>query len=65
VHIFNPECIILGGGIMSQSYITSQVEAKLHNSVMKSFSGVEVKKAALGNKAGLMGAAYIAQQNRQ
>lgn len=63
VHIFNPQCIILGGGIMSQSYITSQVEAKLHSSVMKSFSQVDVKKASLGNKAGLMGAAYIAMHN--
>lgn len=61
-HIFNPSCLILGGGILEQPYIIEAVDAKLHQHVMASYGGVKVKKAALGNRAGLLGASYLASQ---
>lgn len=57
-HIFNPGYIIVGGGIMTQKYISEEICKRLKRIVMPSFSGVEVKNAKLGNLAGLYGAAY-------
>jgi len=63
VHVFNPGCLILGGGILNQEYIVKEINNKLHNQIMQSFTNVKVKKAGLGNNAGLLGATYLALQN--
>lgn len=62
IHIFNPSCVILGGGIMVQPYIIEQIKSKIGQSIMPSFAHVEIKPAALGNTAGLLGANYLASQ---
>ena len=62
VHIFNPACIVLGGGIMEQSWLPSRIQEKLHASVMPNFRNVILKPAALGNRAGLMGIYCLVQQ---
>ncbi|MBR5265736.1 MAG: ROK family protein [Clostridia bacterium] len=56
-HIFDPEAIILGGGIMKEKYLTDEISRKLRKDVMPGYENVAVLPAALGNKAGLMGAA--------
>lgn len=60
IHIFNPACIVLGGGVMAQPYITEQVRIKTDREIMDSFRNVELKAAELGNRAGLLGAVYLA-----
>lgn len=55
-HIFNPGLMVLGGGVMEQPYVIEQIQRKLEISVMKSFRGVRVVPAELGNRAGLLGA---------
>lgn len=62
IHIFNPSAIVLGGGVMSQPYILEEVRKKTYARVMSSFRGVELCQAELGNQAGLLGAAYLADQ---
>ncbi|MEW9110511.1 MAG: ROK family protein [Cytobacillus gottheilii] len=56
VHIFNPPCVILGGGIMEQDLSVRLVSEKLYQHIMTSYSGVKIIKSQLGNKAGLYGA---------
>lgn len=60
IHIFNPPCVVLGGGIMAQPYILEEVKRKTDARIMSSFRNVELKQAQLGNMAGIMGAAYLA-----
>lgn len=60
IHIFNPSCVILGGGIMVQPYILEQVRTRIYNEVMDNFKNVNICQAKLGNRAGLLGAAYLA-----
>lgn len=62
-HLLNPSCIILGGGIMEQPYIPDQIEQKLMPSIMSSFCGLKIKTAQLGNQAGMLGAARLAEEN--
>lgn len=62
IHIFNPSCVILGGGVMEQPYILGQVRERTADRIMDSFRGVELKTAALGNRAGLMGASWMAME---
>lgn len=62
-HLMNPSCIILGGGIMEQPYIPDQIEQKLMPSIMSSFRGLKIKTAQLGNQAGMLGAARLAEEN--
>ena len=62
IHIFNPEKVILGGGVMAQPYILEQVKEKTAREIMSSFCGVRLEAAKLGNQAGLLGAAYLAGQ---
>ncbi|MHC1750641.1 MAG: ROK family protein [Cellulosilyticaceae bacterium] len=58
VHNFNPECILLGGGILSQHYIINQIQAKLYDKIMPSYRDVVIASTLLGNTAGILGVTY-------
>ena len=60
VHIFNPACVILGGGIMVQPVITEKIRLKVNRYIMPSFAHVVIKPAELGNNAGLLGVNHLA-----
>ena len=62
VYIFNPSLIVAGGGIMNESYITDEINAKLQKELMASFRKVKVVKALMGNDANKLGAAYLASK---
>lgn len=62
-HVYNPSCIILGGGIMAQPLILQKIEEKKSRFIMPSFSHVHITAAALGNSAGILGANYLASQS--
>ena len=59
IHIFNPSCVVLGGGVMAQPYILDEVGEKCLKRIMSSFRDVTIRQAALGNQAGLLGAASL------
>ncbi len=63
-HTMNPSCIILGGGILEQPYVHTQICEKLYHHIMPGFRSVEIRRAKLGNKAGLYGAAMLAEDRR-
>jgi len=60
IHIFNPSCIVLGGGVMNQDYSIEYIRSNIKSRIMQNYRKVAVKKALLGNHAGLLGAAFIA-----
>lgn len=60
IHIFNPALIVLGGGIMEQSYVIERVQERLSEQIMSSFGNVKILPANLGNTAGMLGAARAA-----
>lgn len=62
IHIFNPSCIVMGGGVMAQPYIIQQVKEKTQAQIMDSFRNVKLRQAELGNQAGLLGAAFLASE---
>ena len=59
-HIFNPKCIVLGGGIMVQPLIMDLIRKKVDKYIMPSFAHVDIRPAELGNSAGLLGACHLA-----
>ena len=60
VHIFNPQLILIGGGVSAQQeLLIDPLAEKVRASVMHAFAeGLELKSAALQNDAGLVGAVY-------
>ena len=62
IHIYNPSCVILGGGIMEQPLILKKILERKDFFVMPSFSHVSILTASLGNKAGLLGAYFQASK---
>lgn len=60
IHIFNPSCVVLGGGVMIQNYVVEQVNKLTRENIMESYRHVKILKAALGNQAGMFGAARLA-----
>lgn len=61
IHIFNPSCVILGGGVMEQPYVLERIRSRIGDYVMPGFQKVEIKSAKLGNCAGMLGAAIAAK----
>ena len=57
IHVLNPTCIILGGGVMEQEYVLERVRELLGMHLMESYRKTDVKRALLGNCAGMYGAA--------
>lgn len=62
VHIFNPALIVLGGGVMKEGYIITQLQSRLPNYIMPSYTDVCIRPAELGNNAGLLGIGHLAAQ---
>ena len=58
VHIFDPEAVIIGGGVSAQEELLIRpVRAKVLGTVTPDMAnGLEVKAATLGNTAGMVGA---------
>ena len=63
-HAFNPERLILGGGILNEGYVFQQIEARLRQRLIESFRDVDVRRAELGNRAGVYGAYCLAAEMR-
>lgn len=62
IYTFNPPLIVLGGGIMNEKYIIDLIDRKIYNRLMDNFRSVNIVKTQLGNKAGMLGAAYMASK---
>ncbi|WP_425370264.1 ROK family protein, partial [Gemmiger formicilis] len=64
VHIFNPQLILIGGGVSAQqALLIDPLAAQVRKSIMPAFAeGLEVRAAALQNDAGLVGAVYYFKQ---
>ena len=64
VHIFNPQLILIGGGVRAQqALLIDPLAAQVRKSIMPAFAeGLEVRAAALQNDAGLVGAVYYFKQ---
>ena len=64
VHIFNPQLILIGGGVSAQQkLLIDPIAAKVKASVMPAFAeGLEVRAAQLHNDAGMVGAVSYFRQ---
>lgn len=61
-HVFNPEMIVIGGGVSSQEELFLQpIRKKVLAGILPKFKEhLEINGATLGNDAGLIGAVYYA-----
>ena len=62
IHIFNPGLIVLGGGILQNEELFRRIDACTRTQLMPGFEVVTLKQAMLGNSAGMIGAALLAEQ---
>lgn len=60
--VFDPPLIVLGGGILAQPYVLQEVQKRTMESLEPNLRGVQIKKAELGNRAGMMGAVGLVQK---
>ena len=67
VHIFNPQLILIGGGVSAQQkLLIAPIAAKVKASVMPAFAqGLEIRAAQLHNDAGMVGAVYYFRQTME
>ena len=63
IHLFNPEGVILGGGVMAaKDLLLPRIREKVNQTVLPGFNGrLEICPAELEENAGVLGAAMIAR----
>ena len=59
IHIFNPPCVVLGGGLMEDSERVFQVCQNVYPLLAPGFNHLTMAHAELGNRAGMLGAGYL------
>ena len=66
VHVFDPEAVIIGGGVSAQEELLIEpLRKKILEMVQPDFAeGLEIKAAALGNDAGMAGAVKYFMDSR-
>lgn len=62
IYAFSPASIVLGGGVMQQSGLVQSIYADVRKFTEPRFEGVDIVGTQLGNVAGVLGAAHLAQQ---
>lgn len=64
IHIFNPELILIGGGVSAQKELfIDKLRQKVFDKAMPNFTeNLELKAAELKNNAGLVGAVFYCKQ---
>lgn len=61
IHILNPESIVVGGAITAQGdFLFDRIRAQAERQMMPAYAPVRIVPAALGEQAGLAGAAKLA-----
>ena len=67
VHIFNPEAVLIGGGVSAQEeLLIAPLRERVLCGVMPRFAeGLRVLRATLGNDAGMLGALRFFEQKQQ
>ena len=65
VHIFNPQMVLIGGGVSAQEELLIQpLRKKVMDTVMPRFREcLKLEAATLGNDAGMIGAAKFCMDN--
>jgi glucokinase len=62
IHLYSPEILVMGGGVsQALDLMQNRIEAHTRQLTMTPFHHVEIRKAGLGDDAGLIGAAVLAQ----
>ena len=66
VHIFNPQLILIGGGVSAQQELLIEpIARKVRASIMPACAeGLEIRAAQLHNDAGMVGAVYYFRQSQ-
>lgn len=66
-HIFNPELILIGGGVSTQEelFVAKVRKAVLRGTMYQFGKNLRVERAALGNQAGLVGAVHYLMQSEK
>ncbi len=68
INIFQPECVIIGGGVAGEGeYLLEPLRKLVYERCFGygSFPVAEIKKAILGNDAGVIGAAMLYRRQKQ
>ena len=60
IHIFNPPCVVLGGGLMEDNERVFQVCQQVYPLLAPGFRHLTIAGAELGNRAGMLGAGCLA-----
>ncbi len=60
IHIFNPPCVVLGGGLMEDQERFFQIGQAVYPFLAPGFEHLTIASAELGNCAGMLGAGYLA-----
>jgi len=66
VHIFNPQIVLIGGGVsVQEALLIAPLRRKVLSGVMPRFAeGLRVERAILSNDAGIIGAAKFAMDHK-
>lgn len=60
IYVFNPNLIILGGGVMEQNELINSISSSVKRKLMPSFKNVKIMNSKFGNKSALYGAFHCA-----
>jgi glucokinase len=65
INLFNPEVIVLGGGVMEaleEEMMSIIVETARHHALAGTAEGIEIRASKLGDDAGIVGGAVLARR---